>query len=315
MSDQYDIASENEAIPAGHRSGFIALVGRPNVGKSTLLNALLKQKIAIVTPRPQTTRIRQLGILTEPDYQIVFVDTPGLLSEPRHKLDEFMVTTAQDALRDADLVLWMVDVSVLPGEEDRRLAALLAALPQRLPIFIGLNKADLLTNAMILPHVAGYQSLLPTAGLLRFSALTGEGCADLLTTLVANLPEGPRFFPEDKITETYLRDIAAELVREQIMLQLRDEVPYGTAVTVTEYKERENDVTYIRATIFVERPTHKRILIGSKGQQLQQIGAAARKEIEELIEGKVFLDLWVKVAPKWRQDERALNRFGYRKLP
>ena len=130
MSDQYDILDENESIPEGHRSGFIALVGRPNVGKSTLLNALLKQKIAIVTPRPQTTRIRQLGILTEPDYQIVFVDTPGLLSTPRHKLDEFMVATAQEALRDADLVLWLVDVSVLPGEEDRQLAAQLAALPR-----------------------------------------------------------------------------------------------------------------------------------------------------------------------------------------
>jgi GTP-binding protein Era len=296
--------------PEGHKSGFVTVVGRPNVGKSTLINAFLGQKIAIVTPRPQTTRVRQLGILTDENYQMVFVDTPGMM-KPRHKLDEFMVETAVDALSDADVVLWLVDGSEMPGPGDRTIAARLAELDENVRLVLGINKGDMLSMEQVLPHTEAYRELVPAANWVLFSALHGNGRDELLQMLVEALPEGPRYYPADQVTDLYLRDIAAELIREQIMLQMRDEVPYGVAVQTDQYKERENGVTYIAANIFVERDSHKRILIGAKGAQLRQIGAAARQEIESFLESKVFLDLWVKVEPKWRRNERVLKRFGY----
>jgi GTP-binding protein Era len=296
--------------PEGHKSGFVTVVGRPNVGKSTLINAFLGQKIAIVTPRPQTTRVRQLGILTDENYQMVFVDTPGMM-KPRHKLDEFMVETAVDALSDADVVLWLVDGSEMPGPGDRTIAARLAELDENVRLVLGINKGDMLSMEQVLPHTEACRELVPAANWVLFSALHGNGRDELLQMLVEALPEGPRYYPADQVTDLYLRDIAAELIREQIMLQMRDEVPYGVAVQTDQYKERENGVTYIAANIFVERDSHKRILIGAKGAQLRQIGAAARQEIESFLESKVFLDLWVKVEPKWRRNERVLKRFGY----
>ncbi|MCB9422689.1 MAG: GTPase Era [Ardenticatenaceae bacterium] len=296
--------------PEGHKSGFVTVVGRPNVGKSTLINVVLGQKIAIVTPRPQTTRVRQLGILTEENYQMVFVDTPGIM-QPRHKLDEFMVETAVTALNDADVVLWLVDGSEMPGPGDQSIAALFAELDENVQVVLGINKGDMLSVEQVLPHTEAYRALVPDANWILFSALRGNGRDELLQMLVNALPEGPRYFPADQVTDLYLRDIVAELIREQIMLQMRDEVPYGVAVQTEQYKERENGVTYIGANIFVERDSHKRILIGAKGAQLRQIGAAARHEIEAFLEGKVFLDLWVKVEPKWRRNERVLKRFGY----
>ena len=297
-------------IPEGHKSGFVAIVGRPNVGKSTLVNAYLEQKIAIVTPRPQTTRTRQLGILTTPSYQIVFMDTPGLI-KPRHKLDEFMVETAAAALEEADLVLFLVDASEMPGYGDQAIAKQLSALGEHIPVIIGMNKGDLLSPDQVIPHSEAYCALLPKSDWILFSASEGNGRSELLEMVVAKLPEGPRFYPADQITDVYVRDIAAEFVREQIMLQLRDEVPYGTAVQIDQYKERDNGVIYISANIFVERDSHKQIIIGSKGSQLRQIGADARKEIEALIGQKVFLELWIKVLPKWRRNEKSLKRFGY----
>jgi GTP-binding protein Era len=296
--------------PEGHKSGFVAVVGRPNVGKSTLINAFLGQKIAIVTPRPQTTRVRQLGILTELHFQMMFVDTPGMM-KPRHKLDEFMVETAVDALNDADVVLWLVDGSEMPGPGDKAIAAQLAGLAENVCLVLGINKGDLLSVDQVLPHTDAYRELVPNAEWILFSALQGNGRDELLQMLVDALPEGPRYYPADQVTDLYLRDIVAELIREQIMLQLRDEVPYGVAVQTDQYKERDNGVTYIGANVFVERDTHKRILIGAKGAQLRKIGAAARHEIESFLDGKVFLDLWVKVEPKWRRNERVLKRFGY----
>jgi GTP-binding protein Era len=296
--------------PEGHKSGFVTVVGRPNVGKSTLINAFLGQKIAIVTPRPQTTRVRQLGILTDTNYQMVFVDTPGMM-KPRHKLDEFMMETAVDALNDADVVLWLVDGSEKPGPGDRAIADQLAQLDENVRLVLGINKGDMLSMEQVLPHTEAYRELVPAANWILFSALHGNGRDELLQMLVEALPEGPRYYPADQVTDLYLRDIVAELIREQIMLQMRDEVPYGVAVQTDQYKERENGVTYIGANIFVERDSHKRILIGAKGSQLRQIGSAARQEIESFLEGKVFLDLWVKVEPKWRRNERVLKRFGY----
>lgn len=301
-----------ENLPPGHKAGFVAVIGLPNAGKSTLLNTLLTQKIAIVTPRPQTTRSRQLGIITEPTYQIVFVDTPGIIQSPRHKLDEFMMETALEALEDADLVVWVVD-GVEPVDAGT------TALAQRLqslatPTLLALNKTDLFSPEAVTHITATYQELLPNAHLQPISALHNLGCDQLLQQIIEHLPLGPRYYPADQVTESYLRDIAAELVREQILLQLRDEIPHGSAVLITDYKEREQGTHYIAATIFVEREAHKKILIGAKGAQLRQIGAAARAEIQKLVEATVFLELWVKVEPKWRRNEKALQRFGYVKL-
>jgi GTPase len=299
-----------EDVPAGHKSGFVTIVGRPNVGKSTLLNAFLQQKIAIATPRPQTTRVRQLGIITEPDYQMIFVDTPGIMETPRHKLDEFMLDAAVSSLRDADVVLWLVEASELVGPGDREIGEKLAALEDT-AVVLGINKLDLLEADQVQERAEAYQSLLPNAPWVMFSATTGHGRDELLQLLVDALPEGPRLYPADQVTDAYLRDIAAELIREQLLLQLREEIPYGTAVKIDEFKERENGVTYIGATIYVERENHKSIVIGNKGSQLRNLGTAAREEIEKLLDQKVFLELWVKAEPKWRRNERALKRLGY----
>lgn len=306
-----DLASiEDELIPSGHKSGLVAIIGRPNVGKSTLINALLKQKIAIVSPRPQTTRVRQLGIITQPNYQIVFIDTPGIVN-PRHKLDEFMVGVADESLHDAEIVLWIVDASEEPGPSDQEIGKTLQTLPRESSVVLALNKSDLLAPDEVVGRTEAYEALLPTARWLLISALKGYGLEALISLLVEELPEGPRFYPVDQTTDTFIRDIAAELIREQIFLQMREEIPYGASVKVDEYKERDNGVTYIQATIYVERNNHKRMIIGKKGAQLRQIGSAARKEIEELIEGKAFLELWVKVEPNWRRSEKALKKLGY----
>lgn len=299
-----------EEVPEGHKAGFVTLIGRPNVGKSTLFNAFMKQKLAIVTPRPQTTRQRQLGIITEPEYQVVFIDTPGLL-KPRHKLDEFMVQTANEALSDADVIVFLVDGGEMPGPGDRIIAEQLAALGESAQVILAINKADQMKADQVIPHSEAYRALLPDAPWIVFSAVNGAGRDELWGMIIAALPENPPYYPADQVTDLFVRDLAAELIREQILLQLRDEIPYGTAVAIQEFKERENGVTYISANIYVEREAHKPILIGAKGQQLQQIGSAARKEIETLVEGKVFLELWIKIEPKWRRNEKALRRLGY----
>ena len=297
-------------VPEGHKSGIVALVGRPNVGKSTLLNAFMQQKIAIVTPRPQTTRVRQLGIITEPHYQMVFMDTPGLM-KPRHKLDEYMVATAVETLQDADVILWLVDGNEPVGSSDQIIAERLRAVETEATIILAMNKSDLLAAKDVVPRTEAYRALLPDALWILFSAEKGNGRDALLQMLIDALPEGPRYYPADQITDLFVRDIAGELIREQIMLQLRDEIPYGVAVKVNEFKERDNGITYVNATIFTERDNHKQIIIGTGGAQLRELGAAARKEIEALIGGKVFLELWVKVEPKWRRNEKALRRLGY----
>lgn len=302
---------EEEALPPGHRSGFVAVVGRPNVGKSTLINAFLRQKVAIVSPRPQTTRITQRAILTTDDYQMIFVDTPGIM-QPRHKLDEFMLDAALETLRDADVILWLVDASGAPGAGDREIAQKLHQVSKQTPTILAINKADLLQPSEVLPRTDAYRALLPEAqNWILFSATEGQGRNELFEMLIAALPEGPRYYPVDQITDLYVRDIAAEMIREQVLLKIREEIPHGVAVQVEEFKERENGVVYINATIYVERESHKKIVIGSKGAQLRDIGAGARREIERLLGTRIYLDLWVKDAPRWRSDASALRRFGY----
>jgi len=308
---ELDLSSlAEEDLPEGHKSGLVAVAGRPNVGKSTLLNQLLQQKIAIVSPRPQTTRTNQLGILTRPEYQIIFVDTPGLM-KPRHRLDEYMVGTAEESVRDADIVLWLVDASVRPGAGDRAIASTLSSLPEESKIILAMNKSDLLAAEDVIQRTEAYIALLPAAEWLLISALKDAGLDALLNTIVNALPEGPRYYPADQTTDTFIRDLAAEFIREQLYLQMREEVPYGAAVLVTEFKERENGVIFIQADIYVERESHKKMVIGAKGAQLKKIGAQARKEIERLVGARVFLELWVRVEPNWRKSEQSLKRFGY----
>ena len=288
----------------------VAIIGRPNVGKSTLINAFMGQKIAAVSPRPQTTRRKQLGILTLPDAQIVFMDTPGL-HIPVHKLGEYMNEVAAATLDDADLLLWMVDASEPPQEEDRLIAARLKALRKPAPMLLVLNKVDLVRESDLPARRDAFLALLPTAQHMMISASLGRGRDELLNTILSFLPEGELFFDEEQVTDANERDIAAELIREAALLNLREEVPHGIAVRVDEFKERSEDMAYIGATLFVERESHKGIVIGQGGTMLKKIGSAARREIELMSGRKVFLELRVKVNKNWRSNPDALRLLGY----
>ena len=299
-----------DEIPPGHRSGFVAVIGRPNVGKSTLINQFVGQKVAIVSPKPQTTRSRIMGILTREDAQVIFVDTPGL-HRPRHKLGKAMVATATRAIPGSDVVLFMVDVSVVPTDEDRMIAKLIKEQTDA-PVMLVLNKMDLLPAEKVKPHTEAYWALAPYHhDWMMTTAIEGVNLDKLLSLVVAALPEGPRYFPGDQVTDQTERQIAAELVREQVLRHTRQEVPHAVAVVVQEFKERDNGVIYVAANVFVERDSQKGIIIGRQGQMLRQIGAAARQEIERMSNGQVYLDLWVKVRKGWRRDERELRRLGY----
>jgi GTP-binding protein Era len=302
-----DLLPEPE-LPPDHRSGFVAVVGRPNVGKSTLVNAYVGQKVAIVSKKPQTTRNRIRGILTQPDVQIVFVDTPGI-HQPLHKLGEYMIKTAQHAVPDADVVLFMVDVSVPATEEDRIAARFLAKC--RSPVILVLNKMDRLPADKVEPHTEQYLALGHFDQWMMTCATRGDNLDKLLNMVIARLPFGPRYYPEGQVTDLTERFIAAELVREQVLRLLHQEVPHAVAVVVEEFKERRPGLTYIAATVYVEKESQKGIVIGAKGTMLKQIGKAAREEIEHMLDTKVFLELWVKVRRKWRRDDVALRHVGY----
>jgi len=293
------------------RSGFIAILGKPNVGKSTLVNALLGQKIAAVSPRPQTTRRRQLGILTLPEAQLVFVDTPGV-HVPRHKLGQFFNQEAEEALDGVDVVLFLVDASVEPDDEDKLAASLLWSLRRRPELILGLNKIDRVPAAAVDLVQSMYQALVPEAPALAFSAATRQGLKELLEALTARLPVRPAEFPEEQITDLYEREIAVELIREAALVFLQQEVPHALAVRLDEFSERKNGNAYIAATLLVERDSQKGIVIGEGGAMLRKIGSAARKEIEAMSGRKVFLELRVKVDKDWRDDENALRRLGYK---
>ena len=300
-------------VPPGHRSGFVAVIGRPNVGKSTLMNAYLGQKIAIVSPKPQTTRMRVRGILTRPDAQIIFVDTPGI-HFPKDKLGEFMVEEATGALPDADVILWLVDLTRKPGPEDEHIARIIKRDREGRPLIVALNKRDQVNDERVHAHRAAIARFLapeePNAW-VEISALTGENLDVLLQTLIDHLPEGPRYFPEDMVTDQQERDLVAEIIREKALHFLEQEVPYSVAVVIDEFKERPNGLVYISAIIAVERPTQKMILLGEKGRMIKKIGQAAREEIERLLGRRVYLDLWVKVKHKWRKKEEEMRRLGY----
>ena len=296
-------------VPLGHRSGFVAVMGRPNVGKSTRVNAYVGQKVAIISEKPQTTRHRLLGILTLPEAQVIFVDTPGIHT-PQHKLGEYMVATAAAAIPDADLAIFMVDISSQPTPEDRQIVELLGHYPQ-VPVILAMNKLDLVTPEEAERAAQDYLSLGSFAETVMLSATRGDNRAQLLEHILAHLPEGPRYYPPDQVTDQPERVIAAELVREQVLRFTFQEVPHSVAVMVEEFRERKADLTYIEATIYVEKDSQKGIVIGQGGRILKRIGQAAREELENLLGHKVYLALWVKVRKKWRHDERSLEELGY----
>jgi GTP-binding protein Era len=316
MSNQTNVdLFDLDDIPPGHKSGFAALIGRPNVGKSTLMNKLLGQKVAIVSPRPQTTRNRILGIMTRPEFQIIFMDTPGI-HRPKHQLGRYMVATARSAIPDADVILFMVDVSVEPTREDQEIAHLIVTQAPDAPVVLVLNKMDRLKPEKVQAHCEAYWSLGNAEDWyqdwMMTTAITGDNLDKLLDYIVAALPEGPRYYPGDQITDQTEREIAAELIREQVLRYTRQEVPHAVAVVVEEFKAHSETLTYIGANIFVERESQKGIIIGKRGAMLRKIGAAARPQIERLTGTKVYLDLWVKVSEGWRKDERQLRRLGYK---
>lgn len=292
----------------GHRSGFVAIVGRPNVGKSTLLNQLLGEKIAIVTPKPQTTRNRITGIKTTPACQVVFLDTPGI-HRARSLMNRRMVETALRTLREVDGVLWMVDARSGIHREDEDIARTLKE--SQTTTLILLNKIDVIAKAELLPLMARCAAMLPEREIVPVSALKGENLPLLLDRIEKLIPEGPPYYPEGEVTDQTERFLASEMIREKIFLLTREEIPYATAVTVEEFSEKEEkNLIVIRATIYTDRVSHKPILLGKRGAMLKKIGTQAREEIEALLGCKVFLELFVKVRTGWTQDPHALTELG-----
>lgn len=284
------------------RAGFVAVAGRPNAGKSTLVNRLVGQKLAIVSPKPQSTRDRVVGIRTEGDVQMILLDTPGLL-DPKYALQRAMRATALAALRDADVLVYVVDAT--EREQESLTTAASLGTPPKAPTIHVLNKADRLTAAR--------RKALGTEfpGAMFVSATKGEGVDDLTNRIATLLPESAFLYPEDEVSTQTTRFFVAELIRETALEQLNDELPYSLACEIEEFRENTTPL-YIRAVLHVERDSQKRILIGAKGQKIRSIGQAARLKVEAFLEQKVFLDLWVKVLPNWRKSASALARFGYR---
>jgi GTP-binding protein Era len=297
-----------------YRSGYVALAGRPNVGKSTLVNRYLAQLVAAVSPRPQTTRRNQLGILTTDTAQLIFVDTPGL-HLPRHRLGDALNRAAQEAIDDADVVLAIFDASQLPTPEDRLVAERLSSIPAERARLAAVNKIDAAAGSERRQRGLALRGLLPSWEFLDISAVRGDGCDELLARLIAALPEGEAFFPPDQVTDAHERDIAADLIRAAAMRRLRQEVPHSLAVRVEQYQERGSEGARITATIFVERESQKGIVIGRGGEMLKAIGTDARQEIEAMSGRSCYLELRVQVRPDWRSDPKALAEFGFRLPP
>lgn len=289
-----------------HRSGFVAIAGAPNVGKSTFLNRVLGEKVAITSRKPQTTRNRITGILTRPEAQVIFLDTPGI-HDARSRLNRNLVRTALQAIEETDAVLFMTDTYRQARTQAQPVLEALGG--QSKPVLLAINKIDLVKKPELLPLIDHYRRALDFAAIVPISALTGEGLEALLEELVRLLPEGPKLFPEDMLTDLPERFLAAELVREKVFNLTAKEVPYATAVEVEDWKE-EQGLVRISATIYVERSSQKAILIGQGAQMLKRIGQGARLELEALLGVRVFLQLWVRVRKDWRRDPRALQELG-----
>ncbi|MCB6415480.1 GTPase Era [Dorea acetigenes] len=290
------------------KSGFVTLIGRPNVGKSTLMNYLIGQKIAITSNKPQTTRNRIQTVLTTEDGQIVFVDTPGI-HKAKNKLGEYMVHVAERTLDEVDVVLWLVEPTTFIGAGERHIAEQLRKI--KTPVILVINKVDMVKREEVLPAIAAYKDLYEFAEIVPVSARNGDNTEELVKVILKYLPYGPQFYDEDTVTDQPERQIVAELIREKALHSLNEEIPHGIAVAIDRMK-MQNKVMHIDATIICERESHKGIIIGKQGNMLKKIGSTARYEIEKMLDCKVNLKLWVKVKKDWRDSEFLMKNFGYR---
>lgn len=288
------------------KSGFVSIIGRPNAGKSTLLNALAGEKIAVVSDKPQTTRNKIMGIVTTDEYQVVFLDTPGI-HRPRTKLGEFMVKEANESMNAVDMIVFVVEPGFMT--ENEKIIQKIKQIP--VPVLLVINKIDQMEKEKLLQIIASYSSKMDFDAVIPISALRGEGVEIVMEEIVRRLEEGPMYFPDDMITDQPEKQIAAEIIREKALWCLDKEVPHGIAVEVTSFQENEKEILEIQATIFCEKKSHKGIIIGKNGAMLKKIGTLARKDIERFMGTKVFLELWVKVREDWRNLSQSLKNFGY----
>ena len=290
------------------KSGYVSIIGEPNVGKSTLLNAMLGEKLAIVTPKPQTTRNQIRGIVTNDDYQIIFLDTPGIL-RPKYQLHKWMVKAAYAAIQDADLILYLIDVTQTSPQVEEEILNAIHQVNQKTILVI--NKIDRIARLNLLPIIDNYSRKFSFAESVPISALNQDGIERLKDLILGYLPSGPQYFPPDQISDLPQRFFIAETIREQIFLQTKQEVPYSTSVVVEEFIERNKRKWYIRAVVYVERPSQRGVLIGKQGQMIKRIGQLARTDIERFLARSVFLELHVLVKPDWRKDLRKMQDLGY----
>jgi GTP-binding protein Era len=298
-----------DSISPNFKAGYVALIGRPNVGKSTLMNALLGQKLSIVTAKPQTTRHRVLGILSGNEYQVIFLDTPGLLI-PRYKLQETMVKAARNAIEEADVLLFMIEPEEKISQANR---SILTELTQtKKPVILTINKIDLIEKDKLLPIIENYSKSFDLASIIPISAIKADGLDKLKQLIIDNLSDGFPFYPPETITDQPERFFVAEIIREKIFQKYGEEIPYSTTVTIEEFKEREQGKDYVRAVIYVERDSQKGIIIGKQGAALKRVGQIARQDIELFLGRSVYLELFVKVKEKWRQNEGILKELGYK---
>ncbi|WP_101844321.1 GTPase Era [Halobacillus sp. Marseille-P3879] len=292
------------------KSGFVAIIGRPNVGKSTFMNRVIGEKIAIMSDKPQTTRNKIQGVLTEKDAQMIFIDTPGI-HKPKHKLGDFMVNVAENTLNEVDAIMFMINAEEGYGRGDQFIIERLQKVNQ--PVFLIVNKIDKVHPDQLLPLIDEYREKLNFEEIIPISALEGNNVEHLLGVLKSHLPEGPQFYPEDHITDHPERFIVSELIREKVLHLTREEIPHSIAVVIETIKPREDsNAVFIQAAIIVERKSQKGIIIGKQGSMLKEIGQRARKDIEALLGSKVFLELWVKVQKDWRNRQVQLSDFGYK---
>lgn len=295
-------------VKSGFKSGFVAVIGRPNVGKSTLVNSLIGQKVAIMSDKPQTTRNKILCVLSNEDAQILFIDTPGI-HKPKHKLGEYMVRTAEATLKEVDVILFVVDATEKKGPGE---AYILERLSQvSTPVILVVNKIDTLSKQALLPVIDQYTGERDFAAVVPVSALEKTNLTVLVEEIKRHLEPGPQYYPEDMITDQPERLVIAEMIREKVLHHTREEIPHAIAVDIEEITTRPNDDLYVRAVIYVERDSQKGIVIGAGGQLLKEIGRQARGDIQNLLGSKIYLDLWVKVKKDWRNREGILRSFGY----